>query len=91
VPKYFFQVQGGQSAPDVEGFDLPDLMAARRVAVRTACAMIGQSAEEFCATCEWQMMVTDESGLALFNLTFFATDAPAAHPIELHLDRPKSS
>jgi hypothetical protein len=91
VPRYFFQVQGGQSAPDVEGFDLPDLMAARGVAVRTACAMIGQSAEEFCATGEWQMVVTDESGLALFSLTFFATDAPAAHPMEIHLDPPGPS
>jgi hypothetical protein len=91
VPKYFFQVQGGQSAPDAEGFDLPDLMTARRVAVRTACAMIGQSAEEFCATGEWQMVVTDESGLALFSLTFFATDAPAGQPIEIHLDPPGST
>ena len=88
MPRYFFQVQGGQSAPDAEGFDLPDLMAARRVAVRAACGMIGQSVEEFCATGEWQMVVTDETGLALFSLTFFASDAPATQPVDIHLEPP---
>jgi hypothetical protein len=91
VPKYFFQQTGGPTALDAEGFDLPDLTAARRMAVRTACAMIGQAVEDFCATGEWQMIVTDETGLTLFTLTFFASDAPAAKPIEIGLDPPRSN
>jgi hypothetical protein len=90
VPRYFFHLPG-QASPDAEGFDLPDLNAARRVAVRTACAMIGQGVEEFCETGEWQMIVSDETGLALFSLTFFASDAPAVQPIEIHLDPPQPS
>jgi hypothetical protein len=88
VPKYFFQQTGGPTALDAEGFDLPDLTAARRMAVQTACAMIAQAVEDFCATGEWQMIVTDETGLTLFSLTFFASDAPAAQPIEIDLDPP---
>ncbi len=90
MPRYFFHLPG-QASPDAEGFDLPDLNAARRVAVRTAGAMIGQGVEEFCETGEWQMIVSDETGLALFSLTFFASDAPAVQPIEIHLDPPQPS
>ena len=88
MPKYFFQQTGGPTALDAEGFDLPDLVAARRMAVRTACAMIAQAVEDFCATGEWQMTVTDETGLVLFSLTFFASDAPAAQPMEIDVDPP---
>ena len=87
MPNYFFQL-AGQDMPDAEGHELPDLDAARHVAVRTACAMIGQNVEEFWATREWLMTVTDDSGLALFSLTFFSTDAAAAAPVEIHIGPP---
>ncbi len=90
MPRYFFHSNEGHSAPDVDGFDLPDLESARRLAVRTAAAMIGQSVEEFCATGEWRMTVTDETGLTLFTLTFFATNAPALQPVEIHLEPPQA-
>ncbi len=88
MPRYFFRLPG-QADPDAEGVDLPDLNAARRVAVHTACAMIAEAVEEFCEAGEWQMTVSDETGLALFSLTFFASNAPAAQPAEIHLDPPK--
>lgn len=87
MPIYFFQM-AGHVAPDPEGYDLPDLETARRVAVRTACAIIGQSVEEFWGQREWVMTVTDDAGLALFSLTFFATDAAVVAPVEIHIQPP---
>ena len=87
MPKYLFHLPS-QTVPEPEGIDLPDLEAARRVAVRTACAMIGQNVDEFWDRRDWQMTVSDEHGLQLFSLTFFATDAAAAGPVEIHLERP---
>jgi hypothetical protein len=90
VPNYYFQLPG-QLLSEREGFDLPSLEEARRVAARTACAMISQNVDEFWAGGEWQMSVTDEDGLVLFSLTFFATDAAAAKPIEIHVGPPPTS
>lgn len=90
MPNYYFQLPG-QLLSEREGFDLPSLEEARRVAVRTACAMISQSVDEFWASREWQMSVTDDDGLVLFTLTFFATDAAAAQPIEIHVGPPPTS
>jgi hypothetical protein len=73
MPRYFFQLPA-QATPDTEGVELPDLDAARRVAVHAACGMIAEGVEEFCQTGEWRMTVSDEDGLALFNLTFVASD-----------------
>lgn len=87
MPKYYFQVSE-QPAPDIEGVDLPDLDSARLVALRTACAIIAQAADDFWQKREWQMTVADESGLALFSLTFFATDAAATAPVEIHVGPP---
>lgn len=87
MPRYFFQLPA-QELPDADGADLPDLDTARRVAVRTACAMVAQNVDDFWARREWMMTVTDDAGLALFSLTFFATDAAAAGPVEIHLERP---
>lgn len=47
MSRYYFHVQDGGSAPDSEGVELPDLAAARRAAVQTACAMIGQNVDKF--------------------------------------------
>jgi hypothetical protein len=87
MPRYLFHMPS-PTVPEPEGIELPDLDAARRVATRTACAMIGQNVDEFWQSREWQMTVSDESGLQLFSLTFFASDAAAAGPVEIHLEPP---
>jgi hypothetical protein len=87
VPQYFFQLPAHE-LPDADGVDLPDIDTARRVAVRTACAMIAQNVDDFWARREWVMTVTDDTGLALFSLTLFATDAAVTQPVEIHLERP---
>ena len=82
VPKYSFNFDEGRDL-DAEAYELADLAAARLVAVRTACAMIGQNAAEFVDRGEWRMSVCDEQGLILFSITAFSTDAPAAQTITI--------
>jgi hypothetical protein len=82
VPKFFFNLQDG-STPDSEGYDLPDVAAARIVAVQTACAMISHNASQFLERGEWQMSVCDEEGLVLFGLTFLTTNAPATQVVTI--------
>lgn len=85
MPIYHFNLHDGKSYPDVNGIDLPDLKAARIEAVRHVGAMLCDGAEQFWNGDEWTLTVTDNANLALFSLTFMATDAPAAlriKPIE---------
>jgi len=80
MSKYHFQVRDGASLSEAQIVELPDLAAARRVAVQTACAMISQNIDDFWNAREWQMVVSDDSGLIQFSLTLFATDSPATAP-----------
>jgi hypothetical protein len=69
--------------PDREGYELPDLAAAKVAAVQTACAIVSQNAAEFLDQGEWQMDVSDEKGLSLFSVTLFTTDAPAVRTVTI--------
>lgn len=78
MPIYHFNLHDGKSYPDADGMELPDLKAARIEAVRHVGGLLRDGAEEFWNGDEWTLTVTDDSNLALFSLTFMATDAPAA-------------
>lgn len=82
MPKFFFNLRDG-AMPDHQGYELPDLSAAKMIAVQTVCAIVSQNAAEFIEQGEWQMNVTDEQGLVLFSLTLFTTDAPAVRTVTI--------
>lgn len=75
MPRYFFNiVEGNSSAIDPDGADLPDVAAARREAVLSVRAIVGddlRSGGSF--TADRRIEVTDESGKVVFSLSF--TDA----------------
>jgi hypothetical protein len=56
----------------------PDFNATLRDALRTACLSINENSDAFWRTGEWQMIVTDATGLMLFTLEMHATMAPVA-------------
>ena len=82
MPRFFFNLQGS-TLPDREGYDLPDVAAAKLIAVQTACAIVSQNAVELLEQGEWQLDVSNEEGLTLFSVTFFTTDAPAVRTITI--------
>jgi hypothetical protein len=73
MPRYFFHLEG---RPE-EGTDLPDLATAKCEAVRFAGTIICDEADQFWDAPEFSMIVTDEKGLLLLNLTLCGTEAPA--------------
>jgi hypothetical protein len=78
VPRYFFHVDG--DLRDDEGCSVEDLAKAKCEAVSMAGKLICEDSSAFWEKKDWGMTVTDEAGLILFTLTFFATESAAAVP-----------
>jgi hypothetical protein len=75
MPRYFFHFHDGQTPPDKEGTEFPNLQAARAEAVRLAGEALKWHAETFWNEGEWSLEVTDPTGLTLFTLYFTAVEA----------------
>lgn len=80
MARYFFHVHDGKDFEDLQGTELPDIRAARREAVRFACALLADDAGEFWDHGEWKLRVTDDRQLTLFELLFISIEAPATAP-----------
>jgi len=78
MPEFFFHIQDGTSTPDLDGVELKDISDAKCEAVKMAGRIICDASKEFWDRAEWQMTVTDDSGLTLFILDFVGTEAPAS-------------
>lgn len=77
MPIFHFNVHDGTSHPDVSGLDLPDVAAARKVAVKLASDLLRDQGEAFWNGEDWQIEVTDDRALTLFIIMFSAINAPA--------------
>jgi hypothetical protein len=76
VPRYFFNVQDGHSAPDLEGIELPDVYTAQAQAIRMSGEILRDMGAKFWNGTEWTMEVADAWGHALFVLRFSADERP---------------
>lgn len=74
--RYFFHLRDGHGYDDDVGIELGDLSQVRSKATRIFGEMLAADDGGFWAERDWQMDVTDESGLILFRLTLVAHDAP---------------
>ena len=83
MPRFFFHVRDGLSAPDVNGTILQSIDQARTEAVRFAGEVITQHAQNFWQRGEWALEVKSHDGLTLFVLHFGAVEAPVlSRPME---------
>jgi len=78
MPRYFFHVHDGETYPDMQGTEFPNLLAARMEAVRFIAALLAEKPERFWQSTEWTLRVAEETDSTLFTLTFFASDAGPA-------------
>lgn len=78
MPRYFFNIDDGRSARDIDGIELKDLATAKCEGVKLAGRLICDDAGRFWDRREWGLTVTDSAGLILFSLAFLGTEAPAA-------------
>ncbi len=76
MPRYYFQVAGGNHVLDVEGRDLPDPAAARFAGIRFAGEILHGMPTLLYETAFIKIDVTDETGKVLFKVlvTTFADD-----------------
>jgi len=74
MPRYFFNIQDGQSNDDdEEGCELPSLDEARAQAVLAAGEMLKDKGRELWPGSEWRMTVIDETGEVACLLRFIAS------------------
>lgn len=74
MPHFIFHVEGN---PDDQARDLPNIAAAKCLAVRYAGELICEEAESFWDEAEFSMIVMNEAGLILFTSTLTGLEAPA--------------
>jgi hypothetical protein len=74
MPRYFFHVTDGYSAPDLVGTELPDISAAQTEAIRASASILRDEGDRFWDGTEWSMEVKDEMGRSLFTLRFSAEE-----------------
>ena len=60
MPRYFFNVQDGESSPDLQGTELNYLNAARREAVRFSGSLLIDQPETFWGARVWPLDVCAE-------------------------------
>lgn len=77
MPRFLFHIIGADQATPLCR-DLPDFEAAQREALKTTCQLVAEDSDAFWSAGEWQMVVTDASGLVLFTLQMHSTVAPVA-------------
>ena len=68
MPRYYFQVSGGNHVLDMEGRELPDPAAARLAGIRFAGEILNGMPTLLYETAFIKVDVTDESGKVMFKV-----------------------
>jgi hypothetical protein len=74
MARFIFHVEGH---PDDQEKDLPNIAAAKCLAVRYVGELICEKADSFWDEAEFSLIVMDETGLILFTLTLTGLEAAA--------------
>ena len=76
MPRYFFNVYDGTSAPDAEGTECADIYVAQAEALRMSGEIMRDLGTRFWGGSEWRLEVTDTAGRILFIIRFSAEEPP---------------
>lgn len=77
MTRFHFNTSNGRTHRDIEGEELSSLSSARVEAVKLLAELLREQAEDFWATSNFDLTVTDDRGLTLFALTVNGVIAPA--------------
>ena len=77
MARYHFHLKDGHPLPDRDGAELPDLTSAKREALTRLTRFMLEADEHAWADHDWQVDVTDQSGLTQFSMLVVTTEAPA--------------
>ena len=72
MPLYFFHIHANAHDADDEGMDFADPGAAREEAIKVAGEMMRDSPDAFWDSQPWKVVVTDEAGAVLWQISMDA-------------------
>ena len=78
MPRYYFNVTKDGQLPDAVGVEMSDIAKAREEAVRLLGEDLKENPKDFWNDEEWEIAVSDPTGLILFTMHCTAMDSPAA-------------
>lgn len=77
MPRFFFHVEYGETSPDEEGTEFPDLARARQAAVVFLTEILRDLGDSFWTKPAVSISVADETGLVLWRLDATGTESAA--------------
>lgn len=78
MARYFFDLEDGQSDPDVEGTQISSLRSVRTAAVEMLGQVLRDRSQTFWDKPDLMLTVRSDDDLILMRLTVFGTLAPAS-------------
>ena len=76
MPRFFFHMHFDAPLIDLDGVELPDVIAARQEALRYAVALVANEAVEVWEHPKWSIRVADEEGASVFHVDMVNPKAP---------------
>jgi hypothetical protein len=83
LPFYHFEVRTQTHVMLTEGADFPDNSAARVEAAKRIGELLHDHAGQLWADQDWQMDITDETGLILYVINISAVQSPPNRAVSL--------
>jgi hypothetical protein len=77
MPVFQFHLSDGAAPADPVGVEYADVAAAQAAGVKYLGQLLSDHGDQFWRSGDWQLVVSDESGLTLFTVQVLATQAPA--------------
>ena len=78
MPRFYFNVYDGSNFIDDDGTEFDDLPSVPIEAIKLAGNLIAENASRIRPGEEWRLEVTNEEGVALFDLEFVVREKSAA-------------
>jgi hypothetical protein len=82
MPVYQFATNYGVAPDDPDGIELPDLEAAKDVAIRVMTETLQGNSGLFWKDESFRVVVSDAAGLVLFTVEIVATYSPAMRTVK---------
>jgi hypothetical protein len=82
LPRFYFHTETDVRTTDDEGMEFPGFAEARREAIRTCGQMMQDAPEVFWGSRPWNVSVTDEDGLIMWEIYVDGQTSAASRSLE---------
>lgn len=82
MPRFYFHTETDVRTTDEEGMEFPGYAEARREAIRTCGQMMQDAPEVFWGSRPWNVSVTDEAGLIMWEIYVDGQTSAAGRSLE---------